>query len=88
MNRQGQTFSVFEGPVEFRMGSPPTGRVRASTETQHRQRINRRFAVATKEVTVDQYQRSQRLEIDKGSHDPNGLMVGPSWYDAAHTVTG
>src|SRR5271166_2224903 len=24
MNSQGQTFAVIEGPVEFRMGSPPT----------------------------------------------------------------
>ena len=24
VNGQGQTFAVIEGPVEFRMGSPPT----------------------------------------------------------------
>ena len=24
VNSQGQTFAVIEGPVEFRMGSPPT----------------------------------------------------------------
>ena len=58
VNSQGQTFAVIEGPVEFDMGSPPTepGRVadRNSTPVQ----IPRRFAIAAKEVTVEQYQSS------------------------------
>ena len=36
-------------------------------ETLHRRRIGRRFAIATKEVSVEQYQPFQRLEIDKST---------------------
>ena len=37
VNGQGQTFAVIEGPVEFRMGSPPTEPDRiAADETPHR----------------------------------------------------
>ena len=58
VNSQGQTFAVIEGPVEFRMGSPPTEPDRDSADetpappTDH----PRRFAIAAKEVTVEQYQ--------------------------------
>ena len=48
---------MIEGPVEFRMGSPPTEPDRiAANETPHRRIIPRRFAIAAKEVTVEQYQ--------------------------------
>ena len=57
VNSQGQTFAVIEGPVEFRMGSPPTEPERiAGTRRPRRVVIPRRFAIATKEVTVEQYQ--------------------------------
>ena len=36
VNSQGQTFAVIEGPVEFRMGSPPTEPERLSYEILHR----------------------------------------------------
>jgi len=90
VNSEGQTFVVIEGPVEFSMGSPhsePDGR---DSENLHRKRINRRFAVATKEVTVEQYQRFlkenpkiARLEIDRYSPEPTGPMNGTTWYEAA-----
>ena len=57
VNSQGQTFAVIEGPVEFRMGSPPTETERLSSEILHRRIIPRRFAIATQEVTVEQYQK-------------------------------
>ena len=47
---------MIEGPVEFRMGSPPTEPERFSSEILHRRIIPRRFAIATQEVTVEQYQ--------------------------------
>ena len=58
VNGQGQTFAVIEGPVIFKMGSPPieTERI-AGNETPRRMRIPRRFAIAAKEVTVEQFQR-------------------------------
>jgi formylglycine-generating enzyme required for sulfatase activity len=91
-NGQGQTFVLVEGPVEFRMGSPPTELDRDSGETPHRRAIPRRFALAAKEVTVEQYQRYaeenpqvgiQRDSLDKYSPEPNGPMLALSWFDAA-----
>ncbi len=62
VNGQGQTFAVIEGPVEFRMGSPPTETERmAGNELPRRMRIPRRFAIAAKEVTVEQFQRFLKL---------------------------
>jgi formylglycine-generating enzyme required for sulfatase activity len=90
VNSEGQTLAVIEGPVEFAMGSPPTEPDRSNVETLHRTRINRRFAIATKEVTVEQYQRflelnakSSRLAINKYSPEPDGPMNGITWYEAA-----
>ena len=34
VNGQGQTFAVIEGPVEFRMGSPPTDTERIRRDTR------------------------------------------------------
>ena len=48
VNREGQTFAVIEGPVEFSMGSPPTEPDHLSIEALHRRRINHRYALATK----------------------------------------
>ncbi|MGZ3472092.1 MAG: formylglycine-generating enzyme family protein, partial [Isosphaeraceae bacterium] len=90
VNSEDQTLAVIEGPVEFSMGSPLSEPDRNSVETPHRQPINRRFAIATKEVTVEQYQRFlkenpkiARLEIDRYSPEPTGPMNGMTWYEAA-----
>ena len=88
VNSQGQTFAVIEGPVEFRMGSPPTEPERNATdETPRRMVIPRRFAIAAKEVTVEQFQRFLKLgnitiqryqlpasDLNKYSPDPDGPM--------------
>jgi eukaryotic-like serine/threonine-protein kinase len=52
VNGQGQTYAVIEGPVEFRMGSWPSEPLRDADEVPHHRLIPRRFAIATKEVTV------------------------------------
>jgi len=93
VNSQGQTFAVIEGPVEFRMGSPPTELERiAGNEIPHRRIIPRRFAIATQEVSVEQYQAFQKanpgahdsdLSTSRYSPDPKGPRNDPSWYDAA-----
>jgi hypothetical protein len=57
VNGQGQTFVLVEGPVEFRMGSPTSEPDRDPDETPHCRVIPRRFAIADKEVSVEQYQR-------------------------------
>ena len=60
VNSQGQTFAVINGPIEFDMGSPPTEPERFNNELLHKRVIPRRFAIATKEVTVEQYRSSSR----------------------------
>ena len=56
VNSQGQTFTVIDGPVEFLMGSPSTEPDRDRGEIPHRMVIPRRFAIATKEVSKEQWQ--------------------------------
>jgi len=93
INSQGQTYALIEGPVGFRMGSPPTEPDRyGPNELAHRRIIPRRFAMAAKEVTVEEYQEfvkdNQGVDhanndlILKYSPDPKGPMNGVSWYDA------
>ena len=98
VNGQGQTFAVIEGPVEFRMGSPPTDTERfAGNEPPRRMAIPRRFAIAAKEVTVEQFQRFLKLggitidryrlsvsDLSRYSPDPQGPWIAPDWYTAAH----
>jgi tetratricopeptide (TPR) repeat protein len=92
VNSQGQTFAVIEGPVEFRMGSPLTEPDRNPDESLHRVVIPRRFAIADREITVEQYQRFvqshpqfglQRQHLDRYSPAPDGPMIAVSWYGAA-----
>jgi len=90
VNGQGQTFAVIEGPVEFDMGSPPTEPDRYSETQQHRVQIPRRFAIAAKEVTAEQYDQfvketpqDEVTKNDSYSPDPKGPMDNVSWYDAA-----
>jgi formylglycine-generating enzyme required for sulfatase activity len=93
VNGQGQTFAVIEGPVEFRMGSPESepGRI-GPNEPLRRVLIPRRFAIAAKEVTIEQFQRFVKTHAALGadpdwlrrfSPDPDGPWIGPDWYAAA-----
>jgi formylglycine-generating enzyme required for sulfatase activity len=85
VNGQGQTFSLVAGPVEFTMGTPPAEMLRENDEIPHRQRIGRSFALATKEVTVEQYLRfraDSRYNY-KYSPTPNCPMNSLTWYEAA-----
>ncbi len=99
VNRQGQTFAVIQGPVEFRMGSPSTEteRLAESEFPPRRMVILRRFAIGAKEVTVEQFQRFLKLAsisidryqlapsyLSKYSPDPDGPWIAPDWYTAAH----
>jgi hypothetical protein len=53
---EGHVMVVIQGG-EFRMGSPPEERGRSAEETPHRVRIPRTYALATTEVTNDQFAR-------------------------------
>jgi formylglycine-generating enzyme required for sulfatase activity len=57
VNSQGQTLAVIESFGPFLMGSPPHEPIRYSEETQHWRRIGRRYALGTKLLTVEQFQR-------------------------------
>ncbi len=56
VNKQGQTFVIVEGPLEFRMGSPKEDAGASGNEPLHPQAIPHRFAIAAKEVTFEQGQ--------------------------------
>ncbi len=98
VNSQGQTFAVIEGPVEFGLGSPTVEPKRNATmETPRRVVIPRRFAIANKEVTIEQWQRYERSNtqwairnalppsfVKQVSPDRDGPMIGFTWYYAAN----
>jgi formylglycine-generating enzyme required for sulfatase activity/tetratricopeptide (TPR) repeat protein len=94
INCQGQTYVVIEGPVEFRMGSPPTEPNRNATkETPRRLLIPHRFAIAARGVTIEQWRRFERTHpklglppsyVNQYSPDPDGPMIGFNWYIAAN----
>jgi formylglycine-generating enzyme required for sulfatase activity len=98
INGQGQTFAMIQGPVEFRMGSPSTETGRSpDNEPPRHIMIPRSFAIATKEVTKDQFQRFlkqamitiDRYQVSPGvlnkfSPDAEGPWTGPEWYTATH----
>jgi formylglycine-generating enzyme required for sulfatase activity len=92
VNSQGQTFALIEGPVKFLMGSPPTEPDREPDESLHRMVIPRRFAIADREVTVEQYRRFiqshpqfgvERQYLNRYSPEGTGPMIAVSWYGAA-----
>lgn len=88
VNSQGQTLAVVRGPVEARTGSPASelDREAGGIEFRHRRQIPRTFAIATHEVTVEQYLRAfpdVPRKNQKYSPEPDGPINYISWYDAA-----
>jgi len=83
---QGQTMVVIPGSVEFLMGSP-TARSVGDThdEPQHKKRIDRNFAISSKEVTVEQYLRFQkeRWYLKQFASTEDCPMNTLTWFDAA-----
>jgi formylglycine-generating enzyme required for sulfatase activity len=90
VNGQGQTMVLLPGPVEFRMGSPAGEEGRLVIEAPHRRRIGRSFALASKPVTVEEFQRFLRERPDvrhnymkQYSPEADTPIVGVTWYEAA-----
>lgn len=83
---QGHTLTVVRGPVEYQMGSVPQTKGRlADQERLRTKKIPRSFAVATKEVTVEQFQRF-RADFDFAKYDsrePNAPVNNVDWVQAA-----
>ena len=80
VNSQAQTMVIVPGPVEFQMGEG---------KDQHREQIGHSFAIASKEVTVEQFatflKENPRIRVnyDKNvSPVPTCPMNSESWYDA------
>jgi formylglycine-generating enzyme required for sulfatase activity len=98
VNGQMQTFTLIRGPVEFQMGSPvfEAGR-RPWAEDRHWERIDRTFAIATREVTREQYKQfldkesalfrpdhpSLHENFGKYMPKPDCPVIGVNWYEAA-----
>ena len=89
VNGQGQTL-VLLGPAEFVMGSPLDEANRFSTEVPHRRRIGRRFALASKKVTVAQFKRFlkdhpevKHTYTERFSPEADGPIISVTWYEAA-----
>ncbi|MFN0054390.1 MAG: SUMF1/EgtB/PvdO family nonheme iron enzyme, partial [Planctomycetales bacterium] len=87
VNRQGQTLAVVAGPVEFRMGAPDWEPGVSYAERLHKRRIERTFAIAIKEVTVEEMQRflTDHPEIRKPEVPPAG--AGDDWAQRPATAT-
>jgi formylglycine-generating enzyme required for sulfatase activity len=90
VNQQGQTMVLIPGPVEFRMGSPQDEDGRVDPETLHRRRIERSYAIASKAVTVEEFQRflKDRPDVVRPTTkvyapEPECPIIGVSWYMAA-----
>src|SRR5262249_43161643 len=83
VNLAGHTMVLIDGPVDFNMGSSPSDPIRQTEEVYYRRRIPRRFAIASKEVAIEEFQRFAR-EVRKAPHeynkrydpDPDGPIVG------------
>jgi formylglycine-generating enzyme required for sulfatase activity len=71
INSQGQTFAVVDGPVDFLMGRG---------EKAEQVTIHNRFAVATYEMTVAQFQKFQRQFMTVPQSEFPAVPV--SWFDA------
>lgn len=88
VNSQGHTMMVFQGPIEFLVGSPEDEQPKrdGSDEQRVQRTIPRTFAVSTCEITVEQFLRFNSLaqnqdnELTSSGQCP---AVGLTWHQAA-----
>ena len=76
---------MIKGPIDARLGSPPTESGRDSDEGQATRHIERTFAISTTEVTIAQYLRfNPTAPRHLSEHAPeNDCPVGAvTWFDA------
>lgn len=89
INGQGQKFAIIQGPIEFTMGPGPSVPDRESLPKPIRMRIDRSFAIATKEVTNPQFRRflqdhpDIKLPFTGGVTSGTDSPVTCTWYQAA-----
>jgi formylglycine-generating enzyme required for sulfatase activity len=87
INREEQTLVIVRGGVEFFMGSPLAEQGRdfeGPDESQHQRQIDRTYAIATKEVTVEQFLRFRKEHPYNRQYAPTAdcPVNHVSWYDA------
>jgi eukaryotic-like serine/threonine-protein kinase len=90
VNGKGMTFVHFPIPIEFLMGSPVWEPDRSDRETQHNRRIERSFALASRKVTVRDFEAFLKAHPQvfhayekKYSPDADCPITKITWYDAA-----
>jgi formylglycine-generating enzyme required for sulfatase activity len=90
VNGQGQTLVIVDGREPFLMGSPTDEAGRVAGEAHHRRAAGRRFAIATKPVTVAQFERFLKAHpevkhISSKQHSPEAECPANAvtWYEAA-----
>ncbi len=91
VNSQGQTMVIVPGSVEFQMGEEESRfTINRFASPRHREQLVSSFAIAAKEVTVDQFEtflkenpRIQFKDFKLYSPTPTCPMNSVSWYDAA-----
>jgi formylglycine-generating enzyme required for sulfatase activity len=77
LNRQGQTMMLVARPGTFWMGEGAEG---------HRRRIDRNFAIASKEVTIEQFlkfRQDERIAPQESRSKRDCPVTEVSWYLAA-----
>lgn len=87
---QGHTLVTIDGGASFTMGSPTGEDKRSVAEKPHPMTIGRKYALATKEVTVEQFRRfseatNLKLPPFTRKHSPEETtpMIMVTWYRAA-----
>jgi formylglycine-generating enzyme required for sulfatase activity len=90
VDHQSHTMVVIPGPTQFLMGSQPTERSKEPGERLHTRQIWRRFSIATKETTFEQFREflrdnpQQSFPVDKQSTRlPTAPQTAVTWYEAA-----
>ncbi|HEY3789849.1 MAG TPA: formylglycine-generating enzyme family protein, partial [Urbifossiella sp.] len=85
VNGEGQAYATIRGPVEFKFGSPALEKGRFSDEDLHSKRIGRTYAIATREVTVEQFLRFRPNHYWEKRYSPcqDTPAVRVMWYDVA-----
>jgi eukaryotic-like serine/threonine-protein kinase len=81
----GHTLVVLPGPLEFRMGAPPHETAHYHDPIVHYRKIDRSIAVATKEVTLEQFQEFNGAHHHEPRYgdQPGCAAIHISWFSAA-----
>jgi formylglycine-generating enzyme required for sulfatase activity len=89
LSRHGHTMVVIPGPVQYLMGSPNDEAGRRNDERLHAVHVRNSFSIASKETTLEQFQRFTRDEPWHSSSESSTTVSSGSpqtmvsWYQAA-----